>query len=86
MLYYTKKFKTPIQKMKEAAVFWSSNVTINPKIQFFQLLQIHFKNQQFHAVAIKILRKERKKIYIYKYIYITYSYETMPEDGKIMIN
>jgi len=41
--------------MKETAVFWSSYVTINPKIQFFQLLQIHFKNQQFHAVAIKIL-------------------------------
>jgi len=28
--------------MKETAVFWSSYVAINPKIQFFQLLQIHF--------------------------------------------
>ena len=47
--------KTPVQKMKETAVFWSSYVTINPKIHFFQLSQIHFKNQQVHAVAIKIL-------------------------------
>jgi len=31
-------------------------------------------------------KKEKKNIYIYKYIYITYSYETMPEDDKIMIN
>jgi len=47
MLYYTKKFKTPIQKMKEAAVFWSSNVTINPKIQVF--VTINPKNSSFSA-------------------------------------
>jgi len=61
VLLCKKKFKTPEQKMKETAVFWSSYVTINPKIQFFQLLQIHFKNQQFHAVDIKILHNQKNK-------------------------
>jgi len=29
------------------------------KFNFFQLLQIQLKNQQFHAVAIKILHKKK---------------------------
>jgi len=43
------------------------------EFNFFQLLQIHFKNQQFHAVAIKILHKlknNNNKLHQFHFAYL----------------
>ena len=72
VLLCKKKFKTPEQKMKETAVFWSSYVTINPKIHFFSFYKYISKISNSMLLISKFFTiKKINKLHRFHFAYLS---------------